>query len=82
MPQHATQSAGSSVEPTQTIVMSFSMARAFLTGRPDVYKRQAADKTIIAPEKIVEVGEIDPDMFAVAGVLVDAIAEGEKPWQI
>lgn len=42
----------------------------------------AADKTIIAPEKIVEVGEIDPDMFAVAGVLVDAIAEGEKPWQI
>ena len=42
----------------------------------------AADKTIIAPEKIVEIGEIDPDMFAVAGVLVDAIAEGEKPWQI
>lgn len=42
----------------------------------------AADKTIIAPEKIVEVGEIDPDMFDVAGVLVDAIVEGEKPWQI
>ena len=42
----------------------------------------AAAKTIIAPEKIVEIGEIDPDMFAVAGVLVDAIAEGEKPWQI
>ena len=39
----------------------------------------AADKTIIAPEKIVEIGEIDPDMFAVAGVLVDAIAEVEKP---
>lgn len=42
----------------------------------------AADKTIIAAEQIVEVGEIDPDMFDVAGVLVDAIAEGEKPWQI
>ena len=41
----------------------------------------AADKTIIAPEKIVEIGELDPDTFAVAGVLVDAIAEGEKPWQ-
>ena len=40
------------------------------------------DLKIFTPEKIVEVGEIDPDMFAVAGVLVDAIAEGEKPWQI
>lgn len=42
----------------------------------------AADHTIIAPEKIVEIGEIDPDYFAVAGVLVDTIVEGEKKWQI
>lgn len=42
----------------------------------------ASKKTLIAPEKIVQIGEIDPDMFAVAGVLVDAIVEGEKKWQI
>ena len=42
----------------------------------------AADHTIIAPEKIVEIGEIDPDRFQVAGVLVDNIVEGEKKWQI
>ncbi len=42
----------------------------------------AAKKTIIAPEKIVEIGEIDPDMWQVAGVLVDTIVEGEKRWQI
>lgn len=42
----------------------------------------AAKHTVIAPERIVEIEEIDPDYFAVAGVLVDAIAEGEKRWQI
>lgn len=42
----------------------------------------AAKHTVIAPEKIVEIGEIDPDYFAVAGVLVESIAEGEKRWQI
>lgn len=42
----------------------------------------AAKHTIIAPEKLVEVGEVDPDYFAVAGVLVEAIVEGEKKWQI
>ena len=42
----------------------------------------AADKTIIAPEKLVEVGAEDPDKFVVAGVLVDGIVEGEKRWQI
>ena len=42
----------------------------------------AAEHTIIAPEKIVEINEIDPDYFAVAGVLVDAIVEGEKRRQI
>ncbi len=42
----------------------------------------AAKHTIIAPEKIVEVGEADPDMWQVAGVLVDTIVEGEEKWQI
>ena len=42
----------------------------------------ASDHTIIAPEKLVEIGEIDPDYFAVAGVLVESIVEGEKKWQI
>ncbi len=42
----------------------------------------ASTHTIIAPEKLVEIGEIDPDYFAVAGVLVDTIVEGEKKWQI
>ena len=42
----------------------------------------AADHTIIAPEKLVEVNELDPDTFDVPGVLVDYIVEGEKRWQI
>ena len=42
----------------------------------------AAKHTIIAPEKIVEIGEVNPDIFRVAGVLVDGIVEGEKRWQI
>ena len=41
-----------------------------------------ADKVIIASEKVVEIGEMDPDTFAVAGVVVDAIVEGEPKWQI
>ena len=42
----------------------------------------AAKHTIIATEKIVEIGEVNPDIFQVAGVLVDGIVEGEKRWQI
>ncbi len=42
----------------------------------------ASKKTIIAPEKLVEIGEVDPDIFQVAGVLVNGIVEGEKRWQI
>lgn len=42
----------------------------------------ASKVTVAAPEKIVEIGEIDPDIFAVSGTLVDIIVEGEKPWQI
>ena len=30
----------------------------------------------------IEIGEIEADRFQVAGVLVDAIVEGEKKWQI
>ncbi len=42
----------------------------------------AADHTVIATEKLVDIAEIDPDYFAVAGVLVEAIVEGEPKWQI
>lgn len=42
----------------------------------------AAKKTIIAPEKLVEVGSVDPDIWQVAGPLVDTIVEGEERWQI
>ena len=42
----------------------------------------ASKHTIIAAEKVVEIGEIDPDYFGVAGVLVEGIVEGEEKWQI
>ncbi|MBQ4650197.1 MAG: CoA transferase subunit A [Firmicutes bacterium] len=42
----------------------------------------ASTHTIIAPEKIVEINELDPDTYDVPGVLVDYIVEGEKKWQI
>lgn len=42
----------------------------------------AADKVIVAGEKVVKVGEMDPDTFTVPGVLVDAVVEGEKKWEI
>ena len=42
----------------------------------------AADHNIIATERLVKVGELDPDVFQHSGVLVDTIVEGEKPWQI
>ena len=42
----------------------------------------AADHVIVAAEKVVEIGEVDPDIFAVPGVVVDHIVEGEKKWQI
>lgn len=42
----------------------------------------ASKMNIIAPEKLVEVGDVDPDIFHVAGVLVNGIVEGEKRWQI
>ncbi|MDD7510908.1 MAG: CoA transferase subunit A [Peptostreptococcaceae bacterium] len=42
----------------------------------------AADNVIVASEKVVEVGTEDPDLFAISGVMVDAIVEGEEKWQI
>ncbi len=42
----------------------------------------AADHVVIASERVVEVGELDPDTFAVAGVVVDNVVEGEPKWQI
>ena len=42
----------------------------------------AADHVILAGEKVVEIGELDPDTYAIAGVMVDAVVEGEKKWQI
>ena len=42
----------------------------------------AADNVIVATEKLVKVGEVDPDTFAISGVVVDTIVEGEKAWQI
>ena len=42
----------------------------------------ASKHTIIAAEKVLEIGEIDPDYFGVAGVLVEGIVEGEEKWQI
>ncbi|MCQ2548291.1 MAG: 3-oxoacid CoA-transferase subunit A [Clostridia bacterium] len=42
----------------------------------------ASDHTIIAPEFLYEIGELDPDTYDVAGVLVEGIVEGEKKWQI
>jgi acetate CoA/acetoacetate CoA-transferase alpha subunit len=42
----------------------------------------AAEVVIVAAEKIVETGEIDPECVVTAGIFVDVIVGGEKPWQI
>lgn len=42
----------------------------------------AADHVIVAAEKVVDVAELDPDTFAVSGVVVETVVEGEKKWQI
>lgn len=42
----------------------------------------AADKVIVATEKLVEIGEVDPDTFQASGVPVDYVVEGEPKWQI
>ena len=42
----------------------------------------AAEHNIIATEKLVEIGDVDPDMWDVPGVVVEGIVEGEPVWQI
>lgn len=42
----------------------------------------AADRVIIAAEKVVEIAEIDADTFDVPGVVVNGIVKGEPKWQI
>lgn len=42
----------------------------------------AANTVIMASEKIVEVGSMHPDTFAISGIFVNYIVGGEKPWQI
>jgi len=42
----------------------------------------AADTVIAATEKIVGVGEMDPNIVMTPHIFVDCIIEGEKPWQI
>lgn len=42
----------------------------------------AAEKTILATEKLVKPDLENADMFDMPGVVIDAIVEGEKPWEI
>lgn len=42
----------------------------------------AADTVIVGSEVIARVGELDVDTYRTAGVYVDYIVGGEKPWQI
>ncbi len=42
----------------------------------------AATTTVIASEKVVNIGEVDPDTFRMSGVLIKSVVEGEKPWEI
>lgn len=42
----------------------------------------AADHVVVATEKLVEIGTVDPDIFAVSGVMVNDVVEGEPKWQI
>lgn len=42
----------------------------------------AADNVIVGTCKLVEIGEIDANNVVTSGIFVDAIVEGEEPWQI
>lgn len=42
----------------------------------------AADTVILASEKVVNIGEENVDTFTTAGVYVNYVVRGEKPWQI
>ena len=42
----------------------------------------AADTVCIAAEQLYEVGEKEPDTYAMSGIFATYIVGGEKPWQI
>lgn len=42
----------------------------------------AADTVLLASEEVVEPGSVDIDTFNIAGVYVNSVVGGEKPWQI
>ena len=42
----------------------------------------AAKHTLLASEKVYEIGERDADDYQFSGVYVEKIVEGEKPWEI
>ncbi len=42
----------------------------------------AANVVIAGTEKLVEIGDMDPNTVMTPGIFVDIIVEGEKPWQI
>lgn len=59
---------------------NFSCAKA--TKNFNHVMAMAAETVILASEEVVEVGAVDVDTFTTAGVYVNYIVEGEKPWQI
>jgi acyl CoA:acetate/3-ketoacid CoA transferase alpha subunit len=42
----------------------------------------AADHVVVGACEIVETGEIDPNTIITAGIFVDEIFGGEKPWTL
>ncbi|WP_324825427.1 CoA transferase subunit A [Sinanaerobacter sp. ZZT-01] len=59
---------------------NFSCAKA--TKNFNYVMAMAAETVIIGAEKLVKVGEMDPDTFTMSGVFAKYIVGGEKPWQI
>ncbi len=59
---------------------NFSCAKA--TKNFNHVMAMAADNVLLASEKVVEIGTVDLDTFTTAGIYVDCVVEGEKPWQI
>ncbi|MEA4987746.1 MAG: CoA transferase subunit A [Anaerovorax sp.] len=59
---------------------NFSCAKA--TKNFNYVMAMAADTVIIGAEKLVKVGEMEPDTFTMSGVFAKYIVGGEKAWQI
>ncbi len=59
---------------------NFSCAKA--TKNFNHVMAMAAETVILASEEVVEVGSVDVDTFTTAGIYVDYVVGGEKPWQI